>query len=238
MAENIYIITGASRGIGAALYRQLHAREGNRVLGVARSNPEGFESFLTLDLTELSKHEAIISWLSERVSRAASVTLINNAGVVDPIGMVGALDTSSIQQAVTLNVTAPIALSNAFVNALKISNIPKKILNISSGASNSAIAGWATYCATKAALDQFTRVMHVEQQKAQFPVRVMAVAPGIIDTDMQKTIRASEDEEFPDVLRFRELKQTGQLQSPEDTARGLISLLQNPSFGAQAVGRL
>jgi len=236
--EDIYIVTGASRGIGAALYHELSKEKAHRVLGVARSNPGGLESFLTLDLTELSKHDAITSWLSEHLSNARSVTLINNAGVVDPIGMVGALDASSIQQAVTLNVTAPIALSNAFVNALKISNIPKKILNISSGASTSAIAGWATYCATKAALDQFTRVMHVEQQKAQFPVRVMAVAPGIIDTDMQKTIRASEDEAFPDVLRFRELKQTGQLQSPEDTARGLISLLQSPSFGAQAVGRL
>lgn len=238
MAENIYIITGASRGIGAALYRQLHAREGNRVLGVARSNPEGFESFLTLDLTELSKHEAIFRWLSAQLPNARSATLINNAGVVDPIGMVGALDASSIQQAVTLNVTAPIALSNAFVNALKISNIPKNILNISSGASDSAIAGWATYCATKAALDHFTRVLHVEQQDARYPAHVMAVSPGVIDTDMQKTIRASEADAFPHVLRFRELKQTGQLQSPEDTARGLISLLLSPNFGQSPIGRL
>src|SRR5690625_7449133 len=103
---------------------------------------------LILDLSELSKLDAITAWLSEHLSNARSVTLINNAGVVDPIGMVGALDASSIQQAVTLNVTAPIALSNAFVNALKISNIPKKILNISSGASSSAIAGWENFCET------------------------------------------------------------------------------------------
>lgn len=238
MAENIYIITGASRGIGAALYRQLHAREGNRVLGVARSNPANLQSFLTLDLTELSKHDAITSWLSDHLSNARSVTLINNAGLVEPIGKVGSLEADVIQQAVMLNVAAPIALSNAVLACLKDVDIPKKILNISSGASTSAIAGWATYCATKAALDQFTRVVHLEQQQARYPAHIVAVSPGVIDTDMQKTIRASEHDAFPDVLRFRELKQTGQLQSPEDTARGLIALLQSPSFGAQAVGRL
>lgn len=238
MAEDIYIVTGASRGIGAALYRQLHAVEGHRVLGVARSNPEAFESFLQLDLTQLSNIDAIIAWLEEHLPNAASVTLINNAGLVEPIGMVGTLEDDSVEQSVTLNVTAPIVLTNTLLRRLQEVDVLKRVLNISSGASQSVVAGWATYCATKAALDHFTRVAHVEQQRAKYPARIMAVAPGVIDTDMQKTIRASGRDAFPGVQRFLDLKENEQLQSPHGTALGLIELLRNPSFGEQAVGRL
>lgn len=238
MSKDIYIITGASRGIGAALFDQLTDMPAAQVLGVARSNPAHHENFICADLTDLSAYDAIVAWLQDRRSNASSVTLINNAGMVEPIGRVGALDAAALAQSVALNVTAPMALTNAVLGMLADIAIPKKILNISSGASQSSIAGWASYCAAKAALDHFTRVLHLEQQDAAHPARVMAVAPGVIDTGMQETIRAAEASAFPDVERFRELKQRGQLQSPEETARGLIALLQSPSFGAQAVGRL
>lgn len=238
MAKDIYIVTGASRGIGAALYRQLHAVEGHRVLGVARSNPEGYDSFLQLDLTQRSSSDAIVAWLEDHLPNVASVTLINNAGLVDPIGMVGTLDGESVERSVTLNVTAPIVLTNALLHRLQEVDVPKKVLNISSGAAQSVVAGWATYCATKAALDHFTRVAHLEQQSAHYPARIMAVAPGVIDTDMQKTIRASGRDAFPGIQRFLDLKENEQLQTPEETARGLIEMLHDPSFGELAVGRL
>lgn len=238
MAEDIYIVTGASRGIGAALYRQLQAVEGHWVLGIARSNPEGFEPFLQLDLTQLSNNDAIVAWLEEHLPTAASVTLINNAGLVDPIGKVGTVDAESVERSVTLNVTAPIVLTNALLHRLQDVDVPKRVLNISSGAAQSVVAGWATYCATKAALDHFSRVVHLEQQSAPYPARIMSVAPGVIDTEMQTTIRASGREAFPGIQRFLDLKDNDELQTPEETARGLIEMVHDPSFGEQAVGRL
>ena len=65
----------------------------------------------------------------------------------------------------------------------------KRILNISSGAGRNPYEGWGAYCTTKAGLDHFSRVVAMEQANEQYPVEIVSIAPGIIDTDMQATIR-------------------------------------------------
>ncbi|MBS1163944.1 MAG: short-chain dehydrogenase, partial [Burkholderiaceae bacterium] len=99
------------------------------------------------------------------------------------------------------------------------------VLNISSGAGRRAIAGWAVYCAAKAGLDQLSRVMAEDEARRPNGAKVVSLAPGVIDTDMQGEIRSAEPTGFPDLPRFRELKASGQLASADDAAARVLAYL-------------
>src|SRR5699024_3068817 len=125
--------------------------------------------------------------------------LINNAGTVQPVANTAALtDVAAISAAFTLNVTSVIALCAAVLQATDRPGVDRRVLNISSGAGRSPVAGWAVYCATKAAIDQYTRVLAQEHPT----VRSASLAPGVIDTEMQATIRQSSEQDFPNLQGF------------------------------------
>ena len=98
-----------------------------------------------------------------------------------------------------------------------------------------SVPGWAMYCSTKAALDRFTAVTAEDQQGKPNPARLSAVAPGVVNTDMQGSIRASSKEDFPNVDRFIDLEKDGKLQSPEDTAKRLLNYLNSDEFGKEPI---
>ena len=228
---NVYIITGASKGIGFELAKQLSS-EGHFVIGIARtiSKLDGVK-FIRADLSETEKLKALMDEIITVSPReAVSFTLINNAGMVDPIGLIGAINAEDITKAVALNLTAPMILSNTFIGALKNFKGVKRIVNISSGAGRNAYEGWGAYCTTKAGLDHFSRVVALEQGNAEHPVDIVAIAPGIIDTGMQETIRGSREEAFPLLDRFIDYKEKGLLSSAEQTAGQLIAFMMNEDF--------
>ncbi len=133
-------------------------------------------------------------------------------------------------KAIAVNLTAPMILSNAFISVLKNFQGVKRIVNISSGAGRNAYEGWGTYCTTKAGLDHFSRVVALEQENAAYPVDIVSIAPGIIDTGMQETIRGSKEEAFPLLDRFIDYKEKGLLSSAEQTAGKLIAFMENEDF--------
>jgi len=228
---NVYIITGVSKGIGFELAKQLGS-EGHFVIGIARTISKlGGVKFIRADLSETEKLEALMDELITVSPReAVSFTLINNAGMVDPIGIMGAINAEDITKAVALNLTAPMILSNTFIGALKNFKGVKRIVNISSGAGRNAYEGWGAYCTTKAGLDHFSRVVALEQGNAEHPVDIVSIAPGIIDTGMQETIRGSKEEAFPLLDRFIDYKEKGLLSSAEQTAGQLIAFMVNEDF--------
>lgn len=231
---DVFIVTGASKGIGFELSRQLRAK-GNKVIGVARTMPVDAEYFIAADLAQTEGLATLIdSLIDENRENATSFTLINNAGMVNPIGLIGSVNAEEMTTAMAVNLTAPMILSNAFIAKLKDFNGPKRIVNISSGAGRNAYEGWGTYCTTKAGLDHFSRVVALEQANAEYPVMIVSIAPGIIDTGMQETIRASQEEAFPLLERFIDYKEQGLLSSAEHTAEKLISFMEHEDF--QAVG--
>lgn len=229
---DIVIVTGASKGIGFELYNQLRA-EGKKVIGIARTMPEGVDDFVSADLSDTNHLEGlIISIIDENIEIATSFTLINNAGMVDPIGLIGSVQAEVITNAIAVNLTAPILISNAFISRLKNFKFKKRVINISSGAGRNPYEGWGVYCTTKAGLDHFTRVVALEQTNAQYPVVIVAIAPGIIDTGMQETIRASGEDAFPLLAQFIDYKKQGLLSSAEQTAQKLIAFMEKEDFKA------
>ncbi len=225
--NEIYIITGASRGIGAALATQLE-EDGATVLRLARTNPKNYPNLTTGDITEYAATLTKINqWLEPKLNDATNITLINNAGVVEPIGLVGDLELNAIEAAISINMTAVIALTNGFIKLLRTFKGEKKILNISSGAARKPYRGWGLYCATKAAVDHFSRVVAEEEKEAQYPVTIASLAPGVIETSMQERIRASRAEDFPHLDRFLRLKAEDSLATPEETATAIIRYLKS-----------
>ncbi|MGF1527467.1 MAG: SDR family NAD(P)-dependent oxidoreductase, partial [Candidatus Competibacterales bacterium] len=100
------------------------------------------------------------------------------------------------------------------------------LINISSGAAQNAYAGWSAYCASKAAVDRFSEAVALEE--ADTPLRVHAVAPGVVDTDMQRRIRGATVEQFPAVAKFHQLKAEGRFNSPDHVARELLAMAFDP----------
>jgi benzil reductase ((S)-benzoin forming) len=96
---------------------------------------------------------------------------------------------------------------------------------VSSGAASLVGAGWSSYGAGKAALDQWVRDVGAEQDQ-RGGVQVLAVAPGVVETDMQRQIRETKPEDFPKRDKFVQLHESGQLSDPDQAARQLWALLQ------------
>lgn len=236
------VVTGHSRGLGAAIAANLLAR-GIPVLGLSRAlNPELQQRYAdTLEQHELdlSDPASCTEWLAGPILKnflagSDAVVLINNAGTMQPVGQVGQQALAAIATAIGLNITAPLMLSAAFVIAGS-SAAEQRILHISSGAGRNAYAGWSVYCATKAALDHHARAIAADQTAG---LRICSMAPGVIDTDMQADIRASPLTLFPMRERFEALRRDGELSSPSKCAQGLVDYLLSEDFGKTPVADL
>ncbi|UCE31432.1 MAG: SDR family oxidoreductase [Burkholderiales bacterium] len=256
------IVTGHSRGLGAAIAEALLSR-GFAVLGLARQRNDELARYQPANLSQvaldLADPAALSQWLDggalrEFLAGAEAALLVNNAGVVAPIGALGTQDVGAVARAVTLNVAAPLMLASAFAAATdagaaeggaaaesrsdaarRAPTADRRILHVSSGAGRNALASWSVYCATKAALDHHARTVALDGTPG---LRICSLAPGIIDTDMQADIRGTPPERFPQWERFQELKRDGALTTPEDCARRLVDYLLSEVFGRVPVADL
>lgn len=233
------LLTGHSRGVGAALAEAL-LLQGHAVLGIARhGNPALAAKYpdllqeVTLDLADLP---ALLAWLASPalpafLAPASRVALINNAGLLQPVGPLGTQDGAALVRSVAVNVTAPMLLANATAAATP-EGVECRILHISSGVGRRPCAGWSVYSATKAALDQHARSAALDQQEN---LAIASIAPGVIDTDMQAEIRASDPAAFPPLAQFHALKRDGLLDSPATCAQKLLRYLWSDNFSSGAV---
>ncbi|VVE67144.1 short-chain dehydrogenase [Pandoraea anapnoica] len=240
MSQTIAILTGASRGLGASLARGLLA-PGTQLVTLARRTDDELAALasekgakleqIAIDLADT----AATARTAERIFAslpcdAARYLLINNAGTVHPVANSAALnDPAAIGAAFALNVTSVMLLTSRFLAATQGLTAKRQIVNISSGAGRNPNAGWAVYCSTKAALDMYTRVVNAEHR--EHGVQAISLAPGVVDTGMQETIRSSSVESFPALARFQDLKASGKLSSPEDVARRILTLTERDDFG-------
>jgi benzil reductase ((S)-benzoin forming) len=158
------------------------------------------------------------------LENAQSITLINNAGTLDPVGPSPENDPEAIHKSLHINLLAPMILSSLFIKQIQHAPLEKTIINISSGAAGRPIWGWSAYCTAKAAIEMYTRTAAEEQKDREYPVRIFAFAPGIVDTPMQEKIRNTPLELFKDRDNFIEYQEKGNLLDPFHAARKVISL--------------
>jgi benzil reductase ((S)-benzoin forming) len=152
---------------------------------------------------------------------------INNAGVLEPIAPLREVPPEAFAAHMRVNVLGVFHGTRAFVRHLRARGGEGVLVNISSGAARNPYAGWSAYCAAKAAVDLMTQCVQLEE--GEHGLRAYAVAPGVIDTDMQEQIRACTPERFPSVERFREMKRTGHFNTPAFVAREILAVAFDPS---------
>ncbi len=244
--RKLIILTGASRGLGAAMARQLLSpdvhlltlsRHPDPALGDAARGVGALLEQWALDLShDIGSAARLETWLHQHSgAQYQSATLINNAGLVGRVGPIDASDADTLAAVLRVGLEAPMLLTSVFLRATRTWAVDKRVLNISSGAGRRAIAGWSAYCAAKAGLDQFSRVTALDEPKRANPARIVSLAPGVIDTEMQGQLRAADAAGFPDKPRFEELKSSGQLSTPEAAAQRVLAFLARADFGTEPV---
>jgi len=226
---NLFVVTGTTKGLGQALALELGGDPNNFVVEISRgvSGKSGSNTLLHADFADLDSIALAFAALDGLLQgkHFAKAVLINNAGVVLPVARFDALEAAPLNQNMTVNVVAPILATGAFAKMTREIAADRMVVNISSGAAKRAVRGWTAYCAAKAALEMATRVMAEEARESDPSLSVCSLAPGVVDTPMQATIRDVTTEQFPERERFRQMKESGALRDAAAVARDIISLL-------------
>lgn len=246
MTNALFILTGASRGMGAAIADQLLA-PGHLLLCISRHRNDALAAKAeaagarceqwALDLAQPVLAAARLqAWLAALDGNAFdSATLINNAAALTRIGPIDECSDAELAAAMRVGLEAPVLLSAAFLRATRTWRAEKRVLNISSGLGRRAMAGQASYCAAKAGMDHLTRAMALDEANRPNGAKLVSLAPGVIDTDMQVHLRAGEAAGFPEKAAFISLKASGQLTSAADAAARVLACLNRADFGVSAV---
>lgn len=224
VTEKVCVVTGASRGIGLGVARIFRGR-GMKVAGCARSEPaDGLDLFRSVDVTDL---DAVERFCEEAVEALGPIDLwVNNAGVLAPIGMTRDADPAAWRRLIDVNVVGVYHGARAYLRHLRATRHAGCLINVGSGASTSAYAGWGPYCASKAAVDQLTRVL--AQEESDTETRIFCLAPGVVETGMQEYIRGRDAADFPMVDRFRRMQADGELLDVAVPAEAMLELAFGP----------
>lgn len=193
----VAVVTGAGRGIGAAIVKRL-LQTGASVFAVVQSGAETapeFDDAVAVGGFRLQVFEADVRSTTDMTAAATKAiadfghidALINNAGVIQPIGLLGDVDPDAWATVLAINAGGAMRCTHAFLPRL----LERRgvVVNMSSGAGYRALEGWSAYCASKAAMVMVSRSTDLEYRDRGLRVFSLGVPPT--DTVMQASIRAS-----------------------------------------------
>ena len=220
------IVTGASRGIGAAVAQWLGSNGANVTL-VARTesdlesiaskvrNSGGKTMVIAADVADPEKCRIIVENTVARFKKISG--LVNNAGILTPMETVALAKANEWQNNIEVNLLGPVFMSMAAIPELRRNH--GRIINVSSGAAQHVIEAASAYCSAKAGLNQFTRVLAAEEPE----LTAVAVRPGVVDTHMQALLRTMGPQKMPleQAKYYLDLKTRGQLEPAMIPARSI-----------------
>ncbi|MGB5831386.1 MAG: SDR family NAD(P)-dependent oxidoreductase [Thiohalocapsa sp.] len=226
-AGPVAVITGASRGLGAGM-ATFFLDQGIKIGICARTLPPfGDSQYCLARALDVTNAQSVRNFGAEVTQRFGKIDLwINNAGLLLPIGPIRDNNAGDFAQHIAVNVVGVFNGCQTFIRCLHAQGGEGVLINISSGAARNAYAGWSAYCAGKAAIDRMSECIALEE--SSHGLRVHAVAPGVIDSDMQRIIRQCPPEDFPKVQKFRDLKSTENFSTPDFVAERILDLAFNP----------
>lgn len=217
--KKVFVITGANRGLGRAFIDILIKKEDVFIISISRSQSvkqKKYDSnkfyFLETDLSE-NTLEKNIHTLKGLLSNK-EIYFINNASVIEPINTIKSLKENDIDRTISVNIKSPMLIAQYLLDHFE--NQKLAFINISSGAAERAIHSWSLYCSSKAFIKMFFEVAEKEYPQHQF----LNIDPGVMDTNMQRSIR---ENEFPDAEGFKNLHEEGKLKLPIDVASEILN---------------
>jgi benzil reductase ((S)-benzoin forming) len=229
--NKLAIITGTSRGLGLNLAEQL-LQNGYTVIGIARTNSIKHPDFHFLKM-DLSEGKNLLSKLQQFLKRKKislkneRVVLINNAATVLPVNYFHKVKLDEIRQSCILNLQVPVFLSHFVINVFLPKTKFLTICNISSGAAVHALENWSMYCTMKSGLKMFTDCLNVDYSEVG-QLKAFSFYPGVMDTQMQATIRQQPPKNFKNLNRFKELKEKNELLDPLFVSQSIVGLVSQP----------
>jgi NAD(P)-dependent dehydrogenase (short-subunit alcohol dehydrogenase family) len=236
----VAVITGASQGLGAGLAR--HFAAAGVALGLcARHRPddprEGGSDLPLRAAVDVTDQAQLSAFADSVVDRFGRIDLwVNNAGVLAPIGPLAEADPQEVARNVAVNVMGVANGSSLFARHVRSRPGGGVLINISSGAATTPYFGWGPYGASKAAVDQLTRVIALEE--SSHGLAAYAVSPGIVDTAMQALIRDTDATSFPEVERFRQFARDGSFNTTAWVGHQLLEIAFGPVRPDQVVLRI
>jgi benzil reductase ((S)-benzoin forming) len=243
MNKELYIITGASKGLGKGIAFAasknnslilLIGRNENNLNEVAvKCRLSGAEVVTIVDDISNMSFSIKMKYFFENIIKEniKKVYLFNNASVIDPINTIYNLTRSEQKSVIDINVTATIWITSEVLRFSKLINpIEIFIVNISSGVSLKPICGWSLYCISKAAINMLTACIAEETKSWDFDVFTFAVNPGALSTEMQEKIREASFEISPISEKFTRMYKEGILKDPMLIAAQILQITQNKIF--------
>jgi len=234
LASQIAIVTGSSRGIGAAVVRMLVAKSWD-VVGVARSAAAVNHASYRHIRCDLANAAALSSLRAEiapllKTTEVRRVGLVNNAALVGHLGRTQDIDLTGLIAVQTANTAAPTMLM-AMVSKLCSPEVAVRVVNVSSGVATQAFAGMMSYSTSKAALRLAGMIVAKEWESNvrgahRDDAAILSYEPGLVDTGMQTDARSRSEEDFPWVGMFTGFHERGALVPPERPAAEIVEFLE------------
>lgn len=251
VSGRVAVITGASRGLGAGLAHHFagagmhlglcarhlpalvtptsaaprqghgHGNGHGHGIGTAAEAP-------VCEVVDVTDRVALEHFAATVVATFGRIDLwVNNAGLLGPIGPLAEADPAAVVRVMDVNANGVLHGSAVFAAHVRTRPGPGVLVNVSTGAATRPYYGWAAYGASKAAVDQLTRVVALEE--GVNGLAAYALSPGLIDTDMQVAIRDSDERAFPDGSRFRRAAADHRFNTPSWVGDFVLEL----AFGAE-----
>tara|TARA_B100000282_G_scaffold220370_1_gene163638 strand:- start:290 stop:1054 length:765 start_codon:yes stop_codon:yes gene_type:complete len=229
--SDTYLVTGASKGLGRSISISL-ANSGKSVIALARNSPELEELYgylkrispnskvVSCDLASKKDIFSAVEVIKRDFSHLSGI--VHNAGTILPIENMLDVSRESWVRAVNVNLIGVQDITQSLYSLVGGEN-HTRIVTISSGAAKRPLHGWSSYCVSKAGLDMWTRCLAEEGNSQN--ISALAIAPGIVDTDMQKEIRNADKSSFPLLQNFIDYHKNGELTNPDDVAQKLLPFI-------------